>query len=321
MWAIKNGTEHYYKGYNLRHFASDWPCELCNCNMLKNDWPHNFHNFATKALWKETVFNARTWRVGEILHPLFQLIGVGVQCIDPDELHIIHLGTSMVLLGSVLWLLVYKVLKDTAAANMRLIWKLVQERYKDLQSTTQYSSLTLSSFHDPDRYDKNYPKLKGRGCEVKDLVAPVLWIWDKFMSKRSGYHKLIRSVLAHQLDIQTILTTHAPLAFLPKNAAHDLTVSIDLFLKKYTILAQQADTKKELLWPVTVKHHYLWHLGQKAIFLNPRKANCAIDEDFVKWSKEIVASCIHAVATHRLPDKFIEKYRWGLHTLNTYGPP
>ena len=127
---------------------------------------------------------------------------------------------------------------------------------------------------------------------VKDLVAPLLYIWDHFMNRRNGMHQRVRDLLMHQLDIQTILADNAAHPFLPVNAAEDLKQHIELYLYKYSILAQDADDAEELLWPVVPKHHWLWHLGERCMYLNPRRGCTLVDEDFVGKIKVIVAASV-----------------------------
>ena len=319
MWISKQDIDHLQKAFGLRHFGSDWPCELCECNRIDGDWPNNFHNFASDANWKNTVHTRRSWRLGQTLHPLFQLPHFGCENIEPDELHIMHLGTTMYLLASVLWMLVYKLMRGTPTANMHLVWVMVTQRYSDLSTECQFSNLSLSSFCDPEKHSSKYPKLKGRGAEVKDLVAPLLFVWDHFMNKRDKMHCKVRDLLTYQLDIQSILADNAPYPFLPVGAAKNLKQLIDLYLEAYSILAQDADDKEELLWPVVPKHHWLWHLGDRCLYLNPRRGCTLVDEDFVGRMKVIVAACVHGTKAHNVPEAVVLKYIWGLHFLNTYG--
>ena len=72
-----------------------------------------------------------------------------------------------------------------------------------------------------------------------------------------------------------------------------------------------ADAKGLLLWPVRPKHHWLWHLGQRASFLSPRKAACFLDEDFMGKVKKVMQRCTASLALHKVPGKFLQKYRWG----------
>ena len=87
--------------------------------------------------------------------------------IEPDELHVLYLGVVMYMLGSLLWLLTYRVMTGTPASNMERLWGMICSKYSLLKTENQYGGLRLSNFIDPDHPHKAYPKLKGRGGEVK----------------------------------------------------------------------------------------------------------------------------------------------------------
>ena len=161
-WIVKCDLDHLAKGFWLRHYSFKHPCELCEChNVLKGTWAMNMCNFATNAAWKATLHSPDTWRTGQALHPIFELEFFTVLNIEPDELHVQHLGTTPYMLGSVLWLLVYVLLTGSPRENMRVIWTQVSQQYR--ADDCQFSDLTLNSFHDPSQHDKAFPKLKGRG--------------------------------------------------------------------------------------------------------------------------------------------------------------
>ena len=106
-------------------------------------------------------------------HYVFQLPWLSCLNIDPDELHIVHLGLAMYLLGSVLWLLCYDVLPGSPQDNMSVVWTQVCTHYAAIQASCQYTNLSLHSFCDPGSPFASYPKLKGRGAEVKDLIFDI----------------------------------------------------------------------------------------------------------------------------------------------------
>ena len=112
---------------------------------------------------------------------------------------------------------------------------------------------------------------------------------------------------------------HSGEAFLPEDIAKEFNSLIQKFLKAYAILAHDADVQHKSLWSVTPKLHYLWHLGARAMYLNPRKGNTSLDEDFMGKSKDIVQSCAHGTPLHKVPLSFMEKYNWAKHLLLQYG--
>ena len=131
--------------------------------------------------------------------------------------------------------------------------------------------------------------------------------------------KLVTELLEHQVNFQTILRNHAAEVMLPISAAKELQKETDNILGKYCLLANAADASGRLLFNVTPKFHWLWHLADRALFCNPRRGNTFIDESFVGDCKEIVRSAADGTSAHLVSERFLEKYVWGLHFIWTYG--
>ena len=89
--------------------------------------------------------------------------------------------------------------------------------------------------------------------------------------------------------VHHLLTTYAEQPMLPIPAAKKFFNLVQAFLKKWSMLARQADSDADLLWSEVPKHHYYFHLGQRSMYLNPRRGNCMIDEDYVGSIKYVVA--------------------------------
>ena len=117
----------------------------------------------------QRIYNVNTWLAsGGGSCRLFTIQGVTVYSLHPDWMHAKHLGTDKVLLGSVLYLLVYHVLGGTADENLRTVWLDILDLYKRLCVDHKFAQLKTTMFS-----TKSSPKLKGKAGEVKDL-APVL---------------------------------------------------------------------------------------------------------------------------------------------------
>ena len=67
-----------------------------------------------------------------------------------------------------------------------------------------------------------------------------------------------------------------------------------------------------LLFSVVPKLHWMWHMGFKAKFLNPRRGATFIDEDFVKHMKKVAGKGVSGTPMHLVPSVVTKKYRWGL---------
>lgn len=318
LWCLKADLDHWPK-YGLRRYSCDRCCQFCNGDKGADvRWRWNY--FGADAKWKANLLSAAEWRnLYDEMHPLFQLPNVSNDNIEADELHIVHMGTSAYIAGSVLWMLCYELLPQSPQKNLESVWMALVEEYQACGVTNQYTNLGLGSFCDPTKPRAAYPKLKGRGAEIKDLMRPLLATWSKCMDASVPEHKVIEVLLSSQCKAQEILDDYSQDAFLPVAEADAFMGHIDDILKAYSIVARWADVRKVLLFSVVPKFHWYWHLGHRAKFLCPRKGNCMLDEDYMGACKDLVRSCAHGTESHNVPLSLMEKYRFALHFLNRYG--
>ena len=142
-----------------------------------------------------------------------------------------------------------------------------------------------------------YPKLKGKGAEIKYVVRAIASAWDHFRHDDTYEYETVRQLLSRQCEVQDILSDHSGNLFLPVAAAERFKKVVDDVLRLYTVLANKADGEGLLLWSVVPKHHWLWHLASKSALLNPRAGCCMVDEDYVGQIKHIVASSVTGSTT------------------------
>ena len=319
IWSLKADLDHLNKAYGLRRFNSDTPCEFCPANRsgTSDMW---YSNFRQDAAWKKMLYTQEQWQgLREEAHPLFKVPYISLHNIEIDELHVIHLGTSQCFLGSILWLLCYQVLPGPPDINMEQVWDAVSKCYADMRVDCQFSNLTLGSFCNPLRPIDSYPRLKGKGAEIKCLVGPLLHVYSGHTRHGNRIDTLVVAALRNQYDLQRTLSDNAYEPFLPEADALLVMERVEDFLRDYSLLANAADEGGLLLFNVVPKHHWLWHFGYKAWFLNPRKGNCCLDEDYVGVVKDIVQSCTHGTPVQKTPCSVMEKLRWGQHFLCVYG--
>ena len=102
-------------------------------------------------------------------------------------------------------------------------------------------------------------------------------------------------------------------------AAMDLREHCDIVLTCYTFLANRADRvggREGLLWNITPKHHWFWHWAQKAVYLNPRKTICVVDEHSVGDVKEMLVARTPGTPMEGVPSRVMEKIVWQMHFAN-----
>ena len=313
LWSLKGDLDYLAKGLHLRHYSRNEFCIFCPANSVLGDFGMNWNNFRGDSTWKTCPFTVDQWRAAhEDLHWMFtELPYVTHHNVDPDELHLLHLGTTPRLLGSIFYILCYMCMPGTPQQNLDQLWNRICIFYKRHGTETQFSNISLGSFCNTKSPGAHYPEFKGRGAEMKDLIRPTLDCWTFFAPTYE--FDTIRRVLLAQIDMQGILSDHADEVFLPEGAAIDLMGATDRFLGEYSKLVNKADSDGQLLWNLTPKYHWLWHWSRRSMFLNPRRANCMLDEDFVGHMKTIVASCVSGTALEEVPTKLMEKVQWVQH--------
>ena len=226
-------------------------------------------------------FSALQWRQlyqPHELHFIFQLPYLSCHNLEVDELHVMHLGTTMYMLGAVLYMLCFHVVDGAPEDIMHCIWSDINEFYRQHKVQTQFSNLKIGSFHEPGQF----PKLKGKGAEIKDLVAPLAHVWnEKTRGSNEMNHTWISMMLAHQLAAQEILHVCRDATFLPVQSALDFAQAIAGIHHMWQLVANETDGQGWIIWNTATKLHYLHHLGEKAMFLNPRKGNTMLEETYM----------------------------------------
>jgi hypothetical protein len=248
-----------------------------------------------------------------VKNALFQKLPyLSVWNLECDELHVLHLGVCQYFLGSMLWLLCFRQLPDSPAENMAKVWTQLLVYYKEFGLKDQFSSLAISSFIEEKQARTAFPRLKGKGAEVKNLVKPMLAVWSKF-KKRTVHDRRAESALSALDRMLDVIDEHKPDAFFTMESHHKFVSDTNLFLDDYTFLGVEAEKRRELLFSAVPKLHWLFHLAIRSKWLNPRRVACWLDEDFVKFMKRIAARCVAGTALHKVPVATMAKYRWGLY--------
>ena len=314
IFILKGDWDHFVKCYGFKNYNANDMCEFCHSH--KNgpvaSWPNNFRQ---NARWKVRLVGSAEWRAlnANSMHDIFRRFTfLSTQNVEPDEMHCIHIGTSMYFLGSILWVLTYRILTGTPHANMGQIWTEIAAAYRALACPTQYGNLGLTSFHDPAKPRAAYPKLKGRAAEVKWLAPALQAVWARHMRHGVEQDHWVAGCLASLCQMQSILDSDSRNFFLEPGQVLHFRTLVDQHLSLYSRLAAAADSVGDLLWTVAPKHHLMWHLAWKSQYLHPRRGSCYQDEDFMRRMKGMVQGCTASNAMHKVPLAVLHKYRWGM---------
>ena len=283
--------------------TSSGPNRWSNLSIVANP-PWKRRGFGLKSTWL-----AHIARLGKQLHPLFQEqsdngLGLSNAHIGRDGLHVVCIGILPHLLGSVFWLFCFTdvlgAMFDSASSRMDYVWAQIDKLYKSRRTSCQFTFISLRSFCDPSSPNADYPILGGKAAELRHLVPIVLSIWQQFYRPRMQFESWVRDALFAMDKFYDVLSyTSADGTypfFLPTLKINELQSNIDQFLDNYLHLTAHCFDRGMHLFNLVPKFHYMWHIGEQAVYLNPRVVWVYSNEDWVGRLALIGESC-----RYRLP--------------------
>ncbi len=313
LWIVKGDLAYVANDLGLRHPASVQPCALCLANSTTLPWTDCRKGI---ALWEGTVWNNESWwHANPGRHDLFHLPGVGITAFVPDLLHTKHLGTDSYFYGSVLAFLTSHCMGGSAQDNLDLLRSEIQEHYRLHGVSCKFQNMKLSMFENPG----GFPRLKGRGAEIRHLAAPLHFVFCKHMDEANKQHRQIKLALAFSVELEEMLDSFADAYTFPQDVADRFLRSCYSFVALVSALGQHFHNEGTLLFNFTVKSHYLLHIGRVAQYMNPRLAWCYAGEDFMHVMKTIIAASSSGTAPHLVVSKALRKYVQGLHMTFVQG--
>ena len=219
-------------------------------------------------------------------------------------LHLLDLGVTKHVLANAYWKLVYggMVAGPTAKDRIDLVWGLVQEEYRKTKENIQIHRPGLSSFCDPRSPHADYPLMKGKGAEMRHLAPVTRIVWDRFARPDVPEDMHMSRVLQYLTQIYQVIDYKRedglPPPVLPESVVLDLQRSIDRLLVHYSFLhdrAATAEAKARLLFNLVPKFHHLYHLGQEALYTNPRLGWTYSNEDWMSLIQRVGQAYRHGV--------------------------
>ena len=230
-----------------------------------------------------------------------------------DLMHVKHLGTDQYFNGSVLWLLVYRILPGTAAENLQRVMLRAKDFWKRNDISEHYGNVKLSMFHNPEKPNDNFPKLKGRAAEVKTMTTALCEIWNFYADMNDMVHKQIGLALRKSARLDAIMTENTQEYKLSPGAAAEWQKCVFVYLACQSAAAKHFGGLGDLLFDVTPKSHGLCHLGHDCVHLNPRRGWCYAGEHMMHTMRTVGSSCCRGCKADAVSRKIMVKYREGMH--------
>ena len=96
-------------------------------------------------------------------------------------LHCLDIGLTPRINGVTLWHLCYTdILPHGPQGNMDYVWNLVQQLYRERDTSSQFGFLGLASFTNPKSPASDWPELTGKGAQNRHLLPVLLSIWSQY---------------------------------------------------------------------------------------------------------------------------------------------
>ena len=112
-----------------------------------------------------------------------------------------HLETSMYMLGSIMYMSVFRMLSGSPQANMEQVWSEVIDYDTQHQVEARFANLELGGFH----HAGKCPKLSGKGAEVKELVPALRHVRQEHCISFLRHYMLAQGMLQNGCEVQGIL--------------------------------------------------------------------------------------------------------------------
>ena len=119
------------------------------------------------------------------------------------------------------------------------------------------------------------------------------------------------------ISMEEIMDTYVGEYALPDAAAAKYKEAAERFVKLNTMLAHQFHNKRHrgkpmLIFHMTIKYHYLLHLGLVSQYMNPRCAWCYAGESLMQKVRILVQASCRGVRGPGIGDKSMKKYALAL---------
>ncbi|CAE7801472.1 unnamed protein product [Symbiodinium sp. CCMP2592] len=267
----------------LPRWNSNSPCCLCQCQK-KGD--RSWHCFAEDAAWRTTLWTPAAWKAwpSRSMNRMFQKDLCSVLVVHFDLMHCRYLGYLQQLYGSVFWVLCEETMQGSPSDNLHELWGFL----KTYQSTHKVHSPYSQRLNKVSMYKKktDFPKLRGKAAEIKDMAAAVRAMWGHFGVPGQDFQE-IGLLLDLTCKFEEILEEW-PIAdgyfCLPAEAADRLKTNFRDFACLYVMVGDRFRSEDRRAFNPTEKMHACEHIVMLSHLIHPGLTSCWRGEDRNEWS-------------------------------------
>ena len=309
LWALKGDLDYFFSCMDMPNPGCNEPCIFCpaDCSVALN-----WKNMSPTAPWVPLTHDPHSFlqRFSDV-NILFLLVpGVTVYTIACDLMHTKYLGCDQYCMGSVLWLLVYRILGGAPKENLARLEHEMKQAFNTAEAG--YNHLTLGMICSVASPSNSMPCLKGKAGEIKKFGKVLLHLWEMHMD-HSRTHKEIRLVLRLTVRMNDIIDRNAGRFTLPAADANDFKKTTEQYCMLYSKIAKDYARQGMYLFPLTIKFHYMLHIAARSKFINPRLTWCFMGEDFMNHVRTLTAACVVGTGKELVSRKIVFRVSKALH--------
>ncbi|OLP84827.1 hypothetical protein AK812_SmicGene34259 [Symbiodinium microadriaticum] len=268
--------------------------------------------FGPNAEWRKHMWTTADWLKWDAMSPCPLFAGEGgitALAVGLDWLHCKYLGTDMHVYGSILKLLCFFILPSSAINNLQTVWGDIKSFYKELGTPVRYKYITKLSMFIPAK--SPYPKLRGKGAEVKYLSEVMLKLWQKYLNPHLRVHKQIELMLRLNAAVEQTIIDYREALFFPAAVAATFATQVEKYLLLLTAVAEHY--LEDRLFDITSKTHFVQHCALQSHTLSPRAIWCFMGEDMQKKMQTLAKACVKGQGPVQATRKVAQRYRLALH--------
>ena len=146
-------------------------------------------------------------------------------------------------------------------------------------------------------------------CASQRKLAPVVLQLAREYDDGSTFRQMRTKCLENLCKFYEILENAS--MYLTSSESHQISECVEHALIYYGALASEARRLKQAKWSTVNKHHFFWHVGASAQYINCRLLWCYQNEDFMRHIGKVASSVM--VGSHILEcsRKVTERWRIG----------
>ena len=308
LWILRGDLEWYWDEFGFPRWNTQNPCHWCCCNRTNRPW----NDFKPTAAWLGTIYTTASFLAANPRHHRIYTCqpGMSILALSVDFMHTLYLGIWMYFYGSVLQMLVRSILPGDIKVNMGVVWAACKEYFKQHKVADHFGNIYVGMFYSEDAQ----PQLKGTAGEIRSLGPALLHVFKLYKDNGNELHNCVQMALEKAVAIDTALKNHRKVFRFPTDVARAFEQNVFDFLTLYTMAADLAPRYYDYpLFNITIKCHNLAHGAINAKYINPRLQWCWSGEDYMKWAKNIVASCVRGNNSYQVAGKILYNIYYALH--------